>query len=357
MNEDYGFTDRTSMLIRTPVTEPSPQGTQRTSSSQSPDLSGGPQADTVQESTISSDKVTPLVSKANGLTAAIVICTRNRPIELRGCLNAISRLERLPDEVIVVDNSNGNQETESVSREFGVTYIVERETGLSRARNRGMQESHSAIVVYLDDDAYPEKNWLGILLAPFANPQIGVVTGETAVSTAHLLDHSNEACRIVTNSDPHWFEIAAYGGLGPGTNMAIRKESCIGWTVFDERMGRGAPLDGMEELHACVRLVFRGNRAVHLPDAVVVHSSQRPNDVIREARNSFAYSLILFSEYPGYRKRLFAFLVRRLFRRPLGWQRNSTDPGQIVASGLPTLAKAAFSGLLLYLRNRKPRNK
>ncbi|MGA7651003.1 MAG: glycosyltransferase family 2 protein [Terracidiphilus sp.] len=350
MSEDHKFIAPPAMLLR-------PHDAKLTSGLQAPDLNGSPRVDTRQESGISSEKVRPLVTNSPELTATIVICTRNRPAEMRKCLSAISGLERVPDEVIVVDNTNGNEETESVSREFGATYIVEPNPGLSRARNRGLQESQSAIVVYLDDDAFPEKNWLGTLLVPFACPQIGLVTGETVKSRADLANQRYEACRVLNNADPEWFEIAAYGGLGIGANMALRRDKCTDWTVFDERMGRGAPLDGMEEHHAFVRLLFRGNRAVHLPDAVVIHSSQRPSNVILEARNSFAYWLILFSEYPDYRSKLIRFLVRRLFHRPLGWHRDSPDPGEIMASDLPSLVKAGIAGLFLFLRNRKPKPK
>ena len=133
---------------------------------ETPELDWSPRADTRQESMISTEKVHPLVSKSPDLTATIVICTRNRPVELRGCLDAISCLERAPDEVLVIDNTAGNKETESVSHEFGATYIIESIKGLSHARNRGMRESHSAIVIYLDDDAFPEEKWLGLSSSP-----------------------------------------------------------------------------------------------------------------------------------------------------------------------------------------------
>jgi hypothetical protein len=40
-------------------------------------------------------------------------------------------MERAPDEVIIVDNTLGNKETEAVAREFAVVYIVEPIQGLS----------------------------------------------------------------------------------------------------------------------------------------------------------------------------------------------------------------------------------
>ena len=78
----------------------------------------------------------PLLPKNSERTVTVVICTRNRPADLQRCLEAIAHLERGPDEVIVVDNTSGDKETEAVARDFGAVYIVESAVGLSRARNR-----------------------------------------------------------------------------------------------------------------------------------------------------------------------------------------------------------------------------
>jgi glycosyltransferase involved in cell wall biosynthesis len=263
-------------------------------------------------------------------------------------------MRRAPDQLIIVDNTSGDSETEAIAKQFGALYLIESTPGLSRARNRGLIESESEIVAYLDDDAVPEESWLDTVRLPFADPNVGIVTGETVPSLPAPTARTAPA-RSLTNKDQQWFEIAAYGGLGIGTNMAFRKSQCSGWKVFDERMGRGAPLEGMEEHHAFVGLVSRGNKAVHLPDAVVVHSSQNSKDVTREARNSIAYWLILFSEYPGHRRELLRFVLRRLFHRPLEWDRSTPDPGEIVTSGWRSLFKAAVAGILLYLRCRKPK--
>jgi cellulose synthase/poly-beta-1,6-N-acetylglucosamine synthase-like glycosyltransferase len=79
----------------------------------------------------------------------------------------VSRLDPKPDEVLVVDNTEGNPETEEATTDFGARYTIEPVIGLARARNCGLAESNTDIVAYLDDDAVPERDWLGLLLAPF----------------------------------------------------------------------------------------------------------------------------------------------------------------------------------------------
>ena len=304
---------------------------------------------------VTSSKIS--VSEKIEMTVAVVICTRLRAAALRDCLCAISKLRRLPDQLIVVDNSLGDQETENLAREFSATYLVEPNMGVSRARNRGLSESNSDVVAYLDDDALPDAHWLDLIMEPFANPKVGVVTGR--VAGLELQGKANIASSPIhlDQTDKRWFEIAAFGGLGIGANMALRRSACGVSDFFDERLGRGAPYHGMEEQFAFVRLLSKGYRAVHIPTAVVYHSSQNAFELKREARNHFAYSILLFSEFPDRRRDLLQFLFRRMCQKPLNWQRDAPDPGVIVSSNWRVLLKASLAGALLYFRTRKRKTK
>lgn len=287
------------------------------------------------------------------VTATVVVCTRSRPASLRQCLQSIACLEPGPDEVIVVDNTAGDKATESLALEFLARYTIEPIPGLSRARNRGIVESKSEIVAYLDDDAVPDKHWLGYLLAPFAAPSIAVVTGETILPGSSAGDDIREPIRFLSNKDCHWFEAAAYGTLGIGTNMALRRAACLGRKVFDERLGRGAPLHGMEEHHAFVRLLSLSYCAAHVPAAIVVHPFIRRISIEEEVSHAIAYWLLLFLESPGHRLDLISFLCRRLGHKPVTWQRNSPPLGLIVTSGWRVRIKAVLSGALLYIRTKE----
>ena len=292
------------------------------------------------------------------VTVSVVICTRFRPAALRECLCAIAALGRRPDELIVVDNSVGDKGTEELALEFSAAYIIEPGAGLSRARNRGLAESKSQIVAYLDDDALPEEHWLEKIVEPFNDARVAVVTGAAIAPDSG--GHSVKLTRpfVLDKTVSRWFEIAAFGGLGIGTNMALRKSACTLPGFFDERLGRGAPFHAMEEHHAFVKLLSQGNSAVYFPAAVVYHVSQNPMNIEREARCQFAYSMLLFSEFSERRADLLRFLYQRFRRRPLTWLRDAPDPGEIVSSSWRVLLTASLSGSLLYLktRNLKTRN-
>lgn len=291
-----------------------------------------------------------LCPRNNGLTATVVVCTRNRPVLLQKCLVAVAQVDPAPDAVLVVDNSEGNGETESVAREFGARYTVEPKRGLSRARNRGLAECDTEIVVYLDDDAIPAPDWLGLLLAPFADEKTGASSGRVITPESSSKDQHQEIPRCLSNQEPRWFEIATFGGMGLGSNMALRKQACTSPKFFDERLGRGAPFQIGEENYAFARLLADGYRVVYLPSAVVFHPPLSRNTIENEARNSISYWMLLFSEFPAQRLNLVRFILRRLRREPLDWPRDSQEPGEIVTSGWRVLLKASMKGLWLFLR-------
>lgn len=285
------------------------------------------------------------------LTVTVIICTRNRPACLKSCLEGVKALDPAADEILVVDNTAGDAETKAIADEFSARYVVEPAKGLSRARNRGLSESRTEIVAYIDDDALPRPDWLGRLLSPFEDPEVAAVTGRVVAPEGD--EGEPESPLIVSNKVVHWFEIATFGGLGLGSNMALRRSACQGWTVFDVRLGRGGPIEIADENFAFASLLSRGHTGVHLPTAVVTHPRQRHDVQSHRARNSFAYWLLLFSEFPARRRDLRQFLFRRLRRERLGWQRGTQDPGVIITSSWWAKLKSGVSGLLVFLRTRK----
>jgi len=53
--------------------------------------------------------------------------------------------------------------------------------GYYEQKNRGAAGARREIIVFLDSDVVPQEGWLAALVAPFADPQVGVVGGNTFV--------------------------------------------------------------------------------------------------------------------------------------------------------------------------------
>ncbi|HWA96050.1 MAG TPA: glycosyltransferase family 2 protein [Terracidiphilus sp.] len=307
-----------------------------------------------------SDSVRPAseaaVQAASSQQATLVICTRNRPVLLQNCLEGIRNLNQQPQEVIVVDNTDGDEATHSIAEQFGAKYILEPSPGLSRARNRGLMEARAEIVAFLDDDAVPSPEWLGQILSAFQDPHLGAASGQIITPGTKQQGSLAELPRLLDKQNPKWLEIASFGGMGLGSNMALRRSACVGRVIFDERLGRGAPFQIAEEHFAFAYLVSLGYSVRYIPKAIVFHPPLRNDSIAMEARNAIAYFLLLLAEFPSQRLKLLQFLLGRLRGKPLTWARDSQQPGTLVTSNWSTKLKAAYSGLWLYMKTpRRPK--
>ena len=289
------------------------------------------------------------------ITSTIVICTRKRPVFLQRCLASIRGLDCRPTEILVVDNTEGDEATRKVAQDSGARYSVEPIRGLSRARNRGIRECQTDLIVFVDDDVVPDPGWLRNLLAPFSDPKTAATTGRV-ITPESSGDNGPLESISIDNRHPHWVEIAAFGGLGFGANMAFRRSALPHGRFFDERLGRGAPFEIAEETYAFVWLLSRGHRVVYVPTAAVHHPPLTRTAIEREARNSFSYWLLLLSQFPEQRMSLVRYVLRRLRGKPIDWPRTTQEPGEIVSSSRYILARAALKGLWLFLRTPKNRD-
>jgi hypothetical protein len=112
--------------------------------------------------------------------ATIAVCTRNRPQDLKRCLDALVNLPDDGQEILVIDNCPSTEETNQLVKTFpGVRYILEPRPGLNIARNRALQEAQHEVVAFTDDDAVPDTTWLRALINNFDNPLVLCVTGLT----------------------------------------------------------------------------------------------------------------------------------------------------------------------------------
>jgi len=204
-----------------------------------------------------------------------VICTRDRPELLDRCLASVSRLEYpRPFEVIVVDNAP-NMPAREICQRWTARYILEPTKGLSRARNCGARHASGDLVMYLDDDAVAEPQWLIGLAREFQDPRVAMVAGRVLPLSGNeefavILDCGVERC-VVDRQSTAWFKRRALGGLVIGTNMAVRACVFANWPGFDPRLGPGAPLFTSDDDFAFLSLVDLGFKVVYTPAAVIRH--------------------------------------------------------------------------------------
>lgn len=297
----------------------------------------------------------------------VVVCTRDRPVELERCLEALAKLASPTYGVLVVDNAPNDARTREIASRHGVPHIHEPVAGLSRARNRGARACETEIVAFIDDDAIPEPGWVSGLVSEFEDPSVMAVTGmirPTSLDTEaqQVFERlggfgSHEVRRLVDKTTPDWFEIASFGGIGSGANMAVRRKAFDFWPGFDERLGVGTRLPGYEEHYAFFSLVDRGYRVVYTPRAVVRHPYPRRLADLHARRfdaavASAGFMTLLFVEEPHYRRAILKYAFEWLRRKPRKWRNlvNGGPPNVIPRWRMP---QAWLTGALTYLRTRR----
>jgi len=266
-----------------------------------------------------------------------------------------------------VDNAPRDGRSREVALHWGVQYLIEPVGGLSRARNRGARSSGSEIVAYIDDDAVPEPDWLMVLVRDFEDPRVAAATGAILPmrhspgmalqgERTSLYRTEQEQRRVVGRETQGWFEIANFGEMGDGSNMAFRHSVFDIWPGFDERLGRGAILNGGEEHYAFFTLIERGYRVVYNPGAIVRHPDPQTTKELLSRHLSViataaAYVTYLAVEHPSCRGALARYVLDRLRGTTRPRVSRSARAGTPIAPRWLTLL-AILSGPCTYFRSR-----
>ena len=246
------------------------------------------------------------------LTSSVVICTRDRPQQLRRCLESIAAAAVAPDELIVVDNSPASGSTRPVVGSFpAARYVAEERPGLSTARNTGVEHSTGAAVVFTDDDTVVHRDWLWRLLEGFAEPRVMAVTG--LVLPAELDTEAQVAFEKALGGFNHGYRRMRYGRvffdstkaiaapvwkIGAGANMAVRREAFEHVGGFDERLGAGAT-GCSEDSELWYRLLEAGFECRYQPTSIVFHYHRRDAESLRHQAREYirGHTAALFVQF------------------------------------------------------------
>ena len=84
---------------------------------------------------------------------SVIIPTYNRCDLLKRAINSVIKQTITPKEIIIVDNGSTDQTYQMVSSLFPeINYLIEKKRGVSAARNKGILESKSKWIAFLDSD-------------------------------------------------------------------------------------------------------------------------------------------------------------------------------------------------------------
>ena len=265
------------------------------------------------------------------IKASVIMCTRNRGDRLAAALDAINRTQFDDEwEFILVDNgsTDGTQAAAGAfaarTRIKNFRCVDEAAPGLSRARNRGVQESRGALVAFTDDDCYAEPDWLRELTAPFEFEKIGFCGGKIM-----LFDSTDAAVTISWSDTPRTYPPNGFVNAGDiqGANMAFRREVLEQIGLFDPAFGAGAAY-AAEDLDALWAASREGWHGIYWPKAIVYHHHGRKDADIESlmrgymfGRGALVAKTLWKARHAKTAIREGAFVLTQLRHSPLPWRR------------------------------------
>ncbi len=216
------------------------------------------------------------------MDVSVIICTYNRSASLHRTLRSLARMSIPRDldyEILIVDN-NSRDDTKEVAVRFiansglRCSYLLEKEKGLSNARNTGIGVATGEIIAFTDDDVLVDEKWLsnivdtyrktpnlsclgGKILPVWEKPRPDWLAGDLLNYLA-LLDLGDQG---VTMSTPTLW----------GANLSIRSSMFRKYGLFDSKLGNtDGKLYGGEETRILQMMLDNGETILYDP-AIIVH--------------------------------------------------------------------------------------
>lgn len=226
---------------------------------------------------------------------AVLIATRNRPHLLALCIAALLRNTRLPDEIVIIDQSDDSASQtvieKSQPKSTAIRYEKTSTIGKSRALNRAVQITTADFLAFTDDDVQVDERWLETAASlasehPDAGAFCGKVLPEQGTDPKDYLNLvlGNEKKRIGHGTNP-------LNSSFCGANMLVRRETLLRIGGFHESFGPGSIFTCNDDGELAWRLVRAGVIVWYCPDLVVYHSGWRREADNRALKSRYAFGL------------------------------------------------------------------
>ena len=271
----------------------------------------------------------------NPFVSVIIPCKAVGP-NARECVSHLRDLQYTEFEILLLPDVAPTAEIP------GVWMIPTGAAPPSEKRDLAARQAKGEILAFIDDDAYPRRDWLDRAVLPFEDEGVGAVGGPavTPPSDAFLEQVSGAVLQSLLGGGPHAYRYTPGHRMDvddyPSCNLLVRKSSFNAVGGFATNHWPG------EDTKLCLAITTQlGQRIVYTPDAVVYHHRRSIfGGHIVQIRNYGLRRGFFVKEFPATSRRLNYFLPTLLVVGLIGG---------IPLLFLPLFGIAYLSALVLYL--------
>lgn len=215
----------------------------------------------------------------NSVEVSVVVPTVGRGDLLRRCIDSLLACDPRPDEVVLVDQSDGDA-VDALARELasaGVRAIRSDGRGIALAMNEGIRAARNEAVLVTHDDCTVATNWVAEAQRLMTEDSEQIVTGRV------VPDGDPEAVPSTKDDpNPEDFNADSYPGVLWPANMAVTRSRMLDFGGFDEAFTLAA-----EDTDLSYRWLRDGRPLRYRPELVVWHHDWRTPEGLRRAYLSY----------------------------------------------------------------------
>lgn len=172
-------------------------------------------------------------------------------------------------------------------------------TGPGEKRDLGISKAEGEFIAFLDDDSYPEKDWLAEAVRIMRKTKVSAVCGPGLTPPADSFSKKITGA-ILGNplgSGPYYYRFEKgsprFVDDYPAYNLIVRKDALLKIGGFATKFYGG------EDTTLCLKLINAGEKIYYHPDIVVYHHRRRfPFEYARQVGNVGLHRGYFVKKYP-----------------------------------------------------------